>query len=479
MTHPTTIAELATRHRRGDSVVTTIENTLAQISQGNPKVNALCCIAKERSLERAQSLETAIRKGEAGGRLLGVPFIAKDTIDVKGLPRSDGSKASFVPSSAQSAKMIDLLESEGAICIGKGNMAEQGRSYFTDNLLHGRSLNPWNLELTPGGSGGGDAAAVALGLGQFSIGADAGGSIRVPANFCGLFGLYPTPGSIPTTGLSSTTHTWKQILRSHGVTTTSLQDLRVLMRVLFQFDPRDPFSHQRRASFHHPRTRRIALVESVRGTLPDPEIRSALTEAQRRFEEAGWEVVPRSMPVFDATLEPFIFLAGQAALVIDDLIAQEGGRPVDFASESPAMKRLRERIATNLPPLELSTFFRAWYGCHMLRYQAQSLFSEYDCILAPVAATLAMRHGTASFEIGGLTYQSEQVFQFSSMVNLLGLCSIAFPTGVSQSGTPLGLQLIGNRFDEELVIDALESAQYLFAPTCPLRNKGEVAKLHA
>lgn len=465
MSTPTaTISAITARYRRGDSIAEDIEQCLQRIDRHNPSLNALCYVARDSARARARTIESQRR---AAGRLLGIPFTVKETIDVAGMPRSDGSKSSYESSSRRTARMVEILEAEGAICMGKGNMAEQGRSYFTDSPLNGRSVNPWNKNRTPGGSGGGDAAAVAAQFAQFAIGADAGGSVRIPANFCGLFGLYPTPGSIPTVGLTSATHTWKQLLRSHGPMARYLEDLRVLSRILFRYEATDPFSVQRRPLLIGAPKKRLALVTAVRGVKPHAEIHSALQSIGQRFVDAGWQVEERNFAAFEGTFEPFIILAGQAALQIDDMLAADSGTPRDLSTEGPAMQRLRSRITENLPALNTETFFRAWNACHMLRYQSAQIFTDFDCVLAPVAATLAMPHGTSSFDINGVQYQSEQVFQTASMVNLLGLCALAFPTGFSAEGLPVGLQLIGNRFSEEILFDALDEIGITSMPRVP------------
>ncbi|RMG42820.1 MAG: amidase [Candidatus Dadabacteria bacterium] len=432
-----------------------------RIKKLNHSLNALRIVATEEAKKEALVLDQEAKQGYFRGLLHGITFSAKDHIEVKCLGRSEGNRITEIKKASRDAAVIKLLKKEGAVCIGKGNMAEYGKSYQTDNRDFGRTNNPFNPDYTPGGSGGGDAAAVAAGFASFAVGADAGGSIRIPANFCGLFGLYPTPGTITSHGISAYPHSIYAGMLSIGVLAGALDDLEILARILIRYDPRDPRSVYSSASMLRPAsTGKIAYFSELNGVKCDPLILKHIKEAAKKFEAAGFTLVEKIPAHFEQALYPFIILAGPAALLIDDLLAARAGTPRDISKESDAMKTLRSRVKAELPPLTAEHVLDAWHARDWLRIQAAQFFVEYDFILSPVTATLPVKHGTSTFHINGQDYASEQVFQFASAVNLLGLPAVAFPTGISKSGLPVGLQLIGPRFSEFLIIEALRKAGF-------------------
>ena len=454
------VRKLVDQMRRGEiSSLELIESTLRQIELWNPRINALRFVNTAAARAAAAQKDALIKNGVSLGRLHGVPFCAKDHINIAGLPRSEGTNLYAIDSAKSSAAMIEVLEAEGAICIGKSNMAEYGKSYYTDNAAFGRSTNPFNAAHTCGGSGGADAAAIACGMAAFGLGADSGGSLRVPANFCGQFGIHPTHGTITSYGLLNPTSSIAAITRVFGPLATSLDDLELLWRILAGYDARDPYS------VAHPnispaRKGRFLFFDSINGVRCDPEIQASLFECARKFEECGFRADQGAPAPFAAAIEIFILLAGQAALISEDVAAAARKQPRDPQVEGPLMLDLRSRLAARLAPLKLESFFLAWQRCDELRREVTRVFENYDFVLSPVAASLPMPHGTARFQIDGQELESHQVFQYSSCVNLLDLPAIAFPTKLSKSGLPLGLQVIGPRFGEAGLFSALRQVGY-------------------
>lgn len=438
-----------------------LEFHLSQIDRLNPRINALRYINRAESMKLAEQRSKEAKAGKILGRAHGVVFTAKDSIDVAGLPRSDGSLVGAVDAAANNASIVDKLMREGAICIGKTNMAEYGKSYFTENPLFGITNNPFNILFSPGGSGGGDAAAVASLFGYFGLGADAGGSIRIPANFCGLFGLHPTRGAISSGSLTRFSHTTSQLFRGLGPITRTLDDLELLWSLLSGFDSKDPYSISRAPGSETKRKKRFAFFTELNGASCDVEIAAALCETNARLEEVGYRGEEYLPSPWKFCKEPFIILAAQAALMVEDAVSKKDGYPRDLTKEGTSMKQLRARIAKELPPLTAERVLDAWYTVDKLRHEVAPVFEKYDFILSPVTATLPPKHGATSFEVNNRSLQSQDVFQFASAVNVLGLPAISFPTGLSKAGLPIGLQLIGPRLSEVFLLEVLREAEFL------------------
>lgn len=424
---------------------------LARIESENAKVNALRAINVGTSLAAAKKLQEEGAKGHFHGRLHGLTFSAKDSIDVMGLPRSEGTRFGAVDAAPRNAAIIQTLMDEGAHCIGKGNMAEYGKSYYTDNSAFGRTNNPFDLSLSPGGSGGGDAAALALNFCDFAIGSDAGGSVRVPANFCGLFGLFPTRGLLSSAGLTSYAHSVAQLFRGLGLLAKSSFDLEILFSVTSRYDRSDPYSVSEPIK-KSSEPLRFCVLRTLKEVKCHSEILAELDKVSKRLEQVGWRYEEKIPLPISQCQEVFIILAAQGALLVEDALAKLGGRPRDLASESPILKNLRQRIDSELPALTAERVLTCWATVDRLRHE---ISTSPTFVLAPVCATLPPKHGTLVYEVEGHQLQSQDVFQFASVANVLGLPALAFPTGRSKSGLPLGVQLMGPKFSERIMLKTL------------------------
>lgn len=434
------------------SSVELVTANLKAIDDRNPSVNALRYVARKEALALAKERDQELKNGINRGRLHGVTFSVKDHINVAGYPRTDGTLLYAEEQSASNAKVVQLLLDEGAICIGKGNQAEYGKSFQTENKDFGRTHNPYKQDYSPGGSGGGDAVAVALGFCCFGIGADAGGSIRIPASFCGLYGLHPSQGQISDAGLSATAHTISGLLRSLGVITRSAEDLELLRSILVKFDPT---SHYSVPTPHlQPRPmKRCAVISELNGTPCAPEVQAAIEEIKSLLSKQGISVSDSPPPQFAESFQPFLLLAAKASLLIEDIVAQKEGTPRDPSKESQATSTLRSRVDTELPPLSPELLLSMWYEVDRLREAVAQEFESVDFILAPVVAIPPPKYGTSIYDIGSKQYQSQDIFQFASSVNLLGLPAVSFPVTRTKEALPVGLQLIGPRYSEAQLIE--------------------------
>jgi amidase len=433
---------------RGEvSVQEVLEKKLQLITAKNPSLNAL--IGSDRARDSLTALGAHQR---ASARLRGLMFSARLSIDVAGFPSSDGSltKEPYFP--AASAALPAKLERLGAVCLGKGNTAERGKSFHTVNPRYGATLHPQLPGLSPGGSGGGDAAAIAAGMVDCAIGADAGGSVRVPANFCGIYGLSVTPGTL--SEMSGTTFSAgvTRLFKNPGILARTVDDLDLVFSALSGFDPSDPYSiaFPPVSSALTPSTH--CVVHSLNGVRPVPRVTEALSAVSQQLEMMG---LLRSMdtPTFlDALIEPYLTLAVQAQVQFEDILGAAQGRIIDREREGPAIKILRERLQSELPPLTTDRLLSAWYQVDTARGLIAQTFSKIGIIVAPVCSAcvvpaLAQRFASAEGEV-----PTELAFQFSTMVNTLGLPALAMPCGTTPEGAPVGIQLIGPRHSEQLLI---------------------------
>src|SRR6476646_1390172 len=260
------------------SPVELVESHLRQIRDCNPRLNAFVLVMAEEALAAAKQAEAAVMRDDSLGLLHGVPVTVKDSFDVAGLPTMAGSTLREGHSAEADATSVARLRAAGAIILGKTNCPEFLMNYESDNFVTGRTNNPWDLDRTPGGSSGGEAAAIASGCSAGGLGSDGGGSIRVPAHFCGIAGLKPTPGRVPATGHFPSLGYPGGLVGVAGPMARNAADLRLLFSVLAGYDPQDPFSVPVPLR-NGAGTPRIGIWEQFGSVPVDPQIRAAVRRA--------------------------------------------------------------------------------------------------------------------------------------------------------------------------------------------------------
>jgi Asp-tRNA(Asn)/Glu-tRNA(Gln) amidotransferase A subunit family amidase len=429
-----------------------ILDKLSIIEQKNPSLNALAYIARKEALECA-NIEKPI------GRLSGSTFSTRLSIEAKGLPLSNGSLTQEPQISAKSCAIISRLENYGAICLGKGNIAERGKSYYTDNPRYGRTNHFLDASLSPGGSGGGDAVAVATGMVDFAIGADAGGSVRVPANFCGLYGLSATHGVLSEATLNYSPQPLLRLLKSLGILTRSLEDLEIIFALTEGYDAQDPYS-----SSHHKSSvasmRKFLVCDTLGRVSVCQENKDTLLEASSRFQKSGFVATFETPAFFHSLAETFVILAAQAQLELEDTVLIKQGKSLDTSLEGPHLRVLRSRITNELPALSASELLFRLYQLEAARLEVAKLFNQIDFIIIPVTATIPTPHNTSDYLINGQKMRTEEVFQFSTLVNALGLPAVAVPLNKTLTGLPTGFQIIGPRHSERQLFTILRDAGF-------------------
>jgi aspartyl-tRNA(Asn)/glutamyl-tRNA(Gln) amidotransferase subunit A len=442
-------AEMAPAIRKKKlSPVEVMRAVLARIERLNPTLNAFVTLTPDQAMKDARAAERAVgKKGAALGPLHGVPFSTKDLVITKGIRTTFGLRlyADNVPS--EDAPMVERLRADGAIQLGKTNTPALGWIGATHNLLFGVTRNPWNLDRTPGGSSGGASAAVAAGLGPLAIGTDGGGSIRIPASLAGIFGLKPTFGLIPVYPASGA---WS--LSHIGPMTRSVADAALMMNACVGLDERDS------TSVPAPRVDYVkALGQGVKGLrvawssnlgfarVVDPEVAAACEKAARRFRELGCRVeqVEPGWPSPKAAWEA-IFCGGIAARLEPFLGARRAD--VDTGLAALADEALRWR------PMH---YVQGWFDRLAWHEHPRRLFQKYDLLLTPTTACPAFEVGLDNpTEIAGTALERYDWIPFTFPFNMTGHPAASVPCGMTRDRLPVGLQIVGRRFDDATVLRA-------------------------
>jgi amidase len=431
------------------SPVELIEAHLTRIEELNPKLNAFVQLDAEGARRQARAAEEAVTRSDKLGPLHGVPISIKSSIEVTGIKCEAGSKlrAGFV--AAKDAPLVSRLRNAGATILGTTNTPELLMAWETDNVLYGRTNNPWDLSRTPGGSSGGEAAAIASGCSTGGVGSDGGGSIRVPAHFSGICGLKPTPGRIPSTGHFPTAVGPFALIGVVGPMARTVSDLKVLFEVMQGPDDGDTSAAPvpvRWPSRNDLKRLRIGYFEDDGRTPVTAETRAAVRTAAEVLKRAGFEVEPFRPEGPEQARQLWWQFFGIAGGML--LRPMTKGREADL---SAILKQHLSQVATE-PPHSGQTFLDTWIMRDIVRIQVFSEMREYPILLCPVASISAFRHGERSWEIDGKTVQYLDAWSYTEWFNLLGAPALAVPFGRSNEGLPIGVQIVARPWEEELVL---------------------------
>jgi Asp-tRNA(Asn)/Glu-tRNA(Gln) amidotransferase A subunit family amidase len=423
---------------------------LKRIETLQPKLNAFVHLDPEGALQQARAAEFSVARGAQLGPLHGVPLTMKSCIDVAGWPCPAGSllRKNYVPK--QNAPLVSRLKSAGAILLGNTNTPEFLMAYETDNRITGKTSNPWNLAHSSGGSSGGEAAATAAGCSAGGVGSDGGGSIRVPAHFCGICGLKPTPGRIPATGHfppGAGAFSWIGVV---GPIARTIADVRLLFEVIAGPDAGDalsapvPLRAYRESDL---RGMRIGILESDSLGKATVETRAAVEQAAKSLATQGFTVEPFRLNGLDRALDLWWFFFGP---VIGNLIQESIAGHEDQISPI-----LREYLsyANSEAPITLEHFVKACADRDLLRAEILRQMQDTPILLSPVSTGPAFRHGEGNYR-PGIGYRD--TMRFSQWLNLTGFPGASVPLGLSHEGLPIGVQVIGHPFEDELVLAVAE-----------------------
>jgi len=443
--HKVDASRLGRAFRRQDiSPVEVLEDVLRQCERVNPQINAIVALDEAGARSAAKASEKRFATGTPLGALDGIPLTIKDNLLCRGMPATWGSSPyrHFIPSTDELP--VARIRAAGAVIFGKTNVPQFTLQGYTSNALFGTTRNPWNLDLTPGGSSGGAVAAVASGLGPVAIGTDGGGSIRRPAGYTNLLGLKPSVGRIARgNGFPDILYDLEVI----GLIARTVEDLSLLYNELSGPDSRDRRSL---ADYAHGMDRSRSSRKHVRLMMPftgfplDGEIADAVSTCASRFANLGHQVdndaAPFPIETFNEILDT-IFSTGLARIMRD----HEGKVDLDESLAQLYDRGIKRSAADYLAALDA-----LW----ALRNNADAIFGDYDILMTPTAA--AMPWGALESYpkfIGGCRAEPRDHAVYTGFANVLGLPAISIPASRSQtSGLPIGFQLVA-RFgaEEELL----------------------------
>jgi amidase len=451
--------DLAARRVRATEVMAAC---LARIDEVNPGLNAICTLDGEGARAAAVDCDRRLDSGVPPRPLEGVPFLAKDNLATKGLRTTFGAVpfANNVP--AEDAICVERLKASGAILLGKTNTPEFAHDVNTTNRLFGTTRNPWNPNATSGGSSGGTGSAVAACMAPLGLGTDLGGSIRIPASFCGLVGLRTAPGRIP---VYPADFAWDTLVEHvHGPIARTVADAALMLSVMAGVDdrapnslPDQPIDYVRAGSGQVPiKGRRIAYTPDLGGVAPvAPEVVALTRAAAKQFESLGCYVDEACPDLSDLRS---IVAATRAFGMI--------GRYTDYLESSrDQMTEQLVRQVTDSLPVDARTITQGERSRSAYYHRVRLFLQHYDYIVCPtVGAPAFWLDRPLPTELGGTPVERfYDVFLFTYAFSVTGLPAISVPCGFTRDGLPVGLQIVGHRLREDAVLEA--AAAYLQA--CP------------
>jgi amidase len=457
-----TVVQLAQLiHRREVSSLEVVNALLTRIEQVNPRLNAIVLLDADGARAAASAADRAIARGDQTGPLHGVPMTIKDSFDTAGLISTGGTmgRKAFVPRT--DATVVARLRSAGAILLGKTNTPELTWSFETRSPVYGRTVNPWNPAMSPGGSSGGAAAIVAACASPFDIGSDTGGSIREPAHFCGIAGIKPTSGRVPRTGHIVGAEGFTQSLTQLGPMARSVDDLALVLRVIAGPDWKDASVVPAPLGNHADvvlRGLRVAMHVDNGLHTPSRELAKVVQTSAESLQRLGIEIeVARPEALKDVmSLDEDLFRADGGAW-LRALLERAGTREPgpDVALSLKMIADLNKREMTTPEFAAVLERWDAWRG-RMLQF-----LERYDAILCPPCGLDALPHGASDVP------ENYPAFSYTFAYNMTGWPAAVVRAGTSVQGLPLGVQVIGRPWREDVVlalVRAIERSQGGFHP---------------
>jgi len=415
---------------------------LQHIEELNPKLNAIVTFAED-LIDKAKEAEIKLARGGPVGALHGLPITIKDTIDTAGLKTTSGSimREHFVPE--VDAPSVARLKAAGAIIIGKTNAAEMAMDYTAENPVFGRTLNPYELSCSPGGSSGGEAVAITTCMSPAGLGSDLAGSIRIPCHFCGIVGLKPTTGRVPSAGQFPASIGPYSLGAAIGPMARTVEDLLLLFNVLAGL-PGSSLDHCRQEISGW----RCAWYTDDGVAPVTAETRTAVEAAARALSKAGLIVEEILPPCVNRGHELWLKLFSRASVVLL--------RELYTGNEDKAGEFVRWRLATAdnglLPTLD--EYISNWMERDRLRAKLVEWMENWPLVIAPVGSVPALEHDVVKVTVMGRTMSAFRAFSYSQTFNVFDLPSVCVPVTRSAAGLPIGVQIVGRPFAEESTLAA-------------------------
>ncbi|MHA2280792.1 MAG: Asp-tRNA(Asn)/Glu-tRNA(Gln) amidotransferase subunit GatA [Promethearchaeota archaeon] len=468
-----------------------VQQVYERIEETEDKLHSFVHLSKEKAIDKAQKLDKEIKNGKSIGKLYGLPLGVKDLICIKDSPTTCGSKIlqNYFP--PYNATVIEnLIEKEGAICVGRTNMDEFAMGSSTENSSYGPTYNPWNLDHVPGGSSGGSGACVASGQISVSLGSDTGGSIRCPASYCGVVGLKPTYGRVSRYGLISYANSLDQI----GPLSRCVYDTALLLEVIAGDDPLDSTTVDIKVDKYTANLQ--TPIENVTVGVPkeffseglEKSVNDKVNEAIEKLCDLGAKKVEISFPHLEYAIPTYYLIAMSEAS--SNLARFDGlrygtmsddikGDVYEVFSRTRNEKfgaEVRRRIMLGSYALSAGYYdmfyMKALKVRSLIKNDFQNAFKHCDVIVSPTMPTTA-------FKIGELLDNPLQMYLMDILtcpVNLAGLPALSIPCGFSEKELPIGFQIIGDYFDEKSILNIgymLEQELNIYRKLAPLQNRGK------
>ena len=443
------------------SPVELVEDHLRQIERLNPKLNAFVQVNEAGARAAAKVAESAVKTNQNLGPLHGVPVSIKSSIDVAGMRCEAGTRLRAGHIAQADAPLVKRLHSAGAVILGVTNTPELLMAWETDNLLYGRANNPWDLSRTPGGSSGGEAAAIASGCSAGGVGSDGGGSIRVPAHFCGICGLKPTPGRIPATGhfpQSVGPFAWLGVV---GPMARNVADLKLLFEVLQGPDIGDPAAAPMPLRWPERNSllkQRIGFFDDDGRTPVTHETRTAVRNSAKALCAAGFEVEEFRPDGLEEARQLWWQIFGVAGGMLLGPMTHNRDHEL-----SPILREFNTWVQAEVPHTAQS-LLDTWIGRDLVRMQVFERMQRFPILLCPVASVPAFRHGERHWRIGERRVGYLDAWSYCEWFNLLGMPSLVVPVCQSSEGMPIGVQIAGLPWQEELVFSVAEQLEKQLGP---------------
>ncbi len=445
-----------------------VDSCLARLAATNPIVNAVNDVHADAARSEADRADGAVRRGEGLGPLHGVPVTIKDIVDQAGRATVNGVAAFKSRIAREDGAVVVNWRKAGAIIVGRTNTPAFSSRWDTDNAVFGRTWNPWTRTRTAGGSSGGAAAALAVGIGALAHGSDLGGSIRYPAYCCGVAGLRPTMGRVPRYNGSDAPERplFADMIAVNGVLARNVADLRLGLATISAGDPRDPIWVP--APLDGPplaRPIKVALVTESPGLFVHPAVADAVRQAGAALADAGYAVVEVQPPSIAAAADL------RARLSAADLRNRVFAFMRQYAD--PDMIAHVQLFLDATPAFADQSAYQDALAAVMAQRQAWDTFlAEYPLIVGPNSGDLPVAIGFETRDLGAMRHLLAAQALMTA-VNLLGLPSVAVPTGMvpapdAPKGLPVGVQIIGQRYREDIALDAAAAVEARLGTLAPI-----------
>ena len=456
--------ELAQRiARRELSSVEVVNAHLARIDAVNPALNAIVKVLDKEARAEAAGADRRLAAGEKVGLLHGVPFTVKENIDMAGLPTTWGVPALAQAITPADAPVVERMRAAGAIPIGRTNLPDMALRIHTDSSLHGLTRNPWHPGRTAGGSSGGEASALASGMSPIGLGNDIGGSLRNPANACGIASIRPSAGRVPDAGyVPKQEHLLAvQLMNVQGPMARRVADVRLGLRVLMGAHPRDPWSID--APFEGaavPRPLRVAVIAEPPGGSTHPVVAATVRRAATALADAGYIVEEVSPPRYEDAIGCWArLIMGDFRAVLPQLSPLMGADALTFLNKAiEAVPPFPDAAAFSNLMVERDGVAQAW----------SAFMAERPLVLSPTWTQLPFEHGFDSATSEG-TAATMELMRPVTPANLLGLPSACVPAGRDEAtGLPIGVLVTGRRLREDLCLEAAEAIEQRLGVATPI-----------